>query len=62
MRPEKAHTENTAYFICNSYRKFYFSKCVAIYVYELFIWKPKLLLGLIPLVFERKENSILKLN
>lgn len=58
MRPDKAHTENSTYFICNVYRKFYSSRFVAIYMCIVFIWKPKLLLCLVGLPFWGKKILI----
>lgn len=50
VRPDKVRAENRTYFIYNIYRKFY-SRCVAIYMCILLIWKPKLLLCLIGVRF-----------
>jgi len=51
VRPDKAHIKTSTYYMCDIYRKFYSSRCVAIYVCILFIWKPELLLCLIGLTF-----------
>lgn len=56
LRPYNANIKSSMYFMYNVYRKFYSSRCVAIYVCMLCIWKPQLLLPLICLTFWGKSN------